>query len=488
MKKRELLRIAEPFYSEEQLAELEHAIIFATEKHAGQKRKSGEDYITHPLNVAAILIEWGMDIDSVLAGVLHDTVEDTETTLIDIENMFGRDVAFLVDGVTKVSQARAGMRDISSYLPSTKNNLTKLLIAVGQDVRVIIIKLADRLHNMSTLDAMSRDKQLKIARETLEVFAPLADRLNMGRVRVQLEELSFSYLEPKEFKRLQRLLRERLGKSHRKLATARHDAQQALKREGIDFTMDGRVKSVYSLHKKLKKVDSIDDIYDLIALRIVVTDKSDCYRVLGLIHGLYQPMVNRIKDYIAVPKPNGYQSLHTTVLTPQEHIVEFQIRTEQMHDYAERGLAASFHYNEQKMTDAYRKGHLQVMPAHLQWIGQLQDVAARLKAGEEVNMETLQLDLFGDRIFVYSPKGDIYDLPEGSFPLDYAYRVHSDIGRHAAGCRVNNKMVPFDRQLQNGDVVEIITKRLSQPKPAWLDLVATSHARDKLRSQLKKTS
>ena len=486
MNQRELLKLAEPFYSKVQLGELSHAIEFATKMHTGQKRQSGEDFIMHPLSVAGILIEWGMDIDSVIAGVLHDTVEDTEATLSDIENRFGRDVAFLVDGVTKVSQARAGMRDISSYLPSTKDNLTKLLIAVGQDVRVIIIKLADRLHNMMTLSSMPRDKQLKIARESIEVFAPLADRLNMGRVRVQLEELSFSYLEPKEFKRLQKLIKDRLGKSHRNLAIAQRHVEDELKREGIHFKMDGRVKSVYSLYKKLKKVDDIDDIYDLIALRIIVDNKSDCYRVLGLLHGMYQPMVNRIKDYIAVPKPNGYQSLHTTVITPQEHIIEFQIRTEQMHDYAERGLAASFHYNEQKLTDAYRKGQLAAMPTHLTWISQLQEVAAKLKAGEDVSVQNLQLDLFGDRIFVYSPNGDIYDLPDGSFPLDYAYRVHSDIGKHAAGCRVNNKMVPFDRPLQNGDVVEIITKRLSKPKPAWLNMVATSHAREKLRSQLKK--
>jgi GTP pyrophosphokinase len=275
------------------------------------------------------------------------------------------------------------MRDISSYLPSTKDNLTKLLIAVGQDVRVIIIKLADRLHNMMTLGSMPPDKQLKIARESIEVFAPLADRLNMGRVRVQLEELSFSYLNPQEYKRLTKLIRDRLGKSHRKLAVAQHEVEQALAKEGIEFKMDGRVKSVYSLYKKLKKVDDIDDIYDLIALRIIVKDKSDCYRTLGILHSLYQPMVNRIKDYVAVPKPNGYQSLHTTVITPQEHIIEFQIRTEEMHDYAERGLAASFHYNEQKLTDAYRKGKLNVMPAHLSWITQLQEVAAKLKAGEE---------------------------------------------------------------------------------------------------------
>ena len=487
MKKRELIELATPLYDDTQLTELLSAVNFASEKHRGQKRKSGEAYITHPLSVAGILVDWGMDIDSVIAGVLHDTVEDTETTLADIENFFGRDVAFLVDGVTKVSQARAGMRDISSYLPATKDNLTKLLIAVGQDVRVIIIKLADRLHNMQTLEHMPRDKQLKIARETLEVFAPLADRLNMGRVRVQLEELSFSYLEPRTFKRLTKLLKDRLGKSHRKLATVRHSIDTKLTLEGIEHKMDGRIKSVYSLHKKLDKVESIDDIYDLIALRIIVKDVASCYRVLGILHSEYTPLVNRIKDYIAVPKANGYQSLHTTIRTPQDQIVEFQIRTEQMHDYAERGLAASFHYNEQKMTEAYRQGRIAHMPANLRWIQDLQGVAARLRAGEDVSMESLKLDLFGDRIFVYSPKGDIYDFPNGAFPLDYAYRIHSDIGKHAIGFRVNSKMVSFDYKLHDGDIVEVITKRTVRPKSDWFDMIVTGHAREKLRSQLKKS-
>lgn len=486
MKKSSVIELAARQYDESQVLELGDAIDFATEKHRGQKRASGEPYISHPLSVAAVLIDWGMDIDTIIAGVLHDTVEDTETTVQDIENLFGRDVAFLVDGVTKVSQARAGMRDISSYLPATKSNLSKLLIAVGQDIRVIIIKLADRLHNLRTLEHLPPAKQKKIARESLEVFAPLADRLNMGRVRVQLEELSFSYLEPREYKRLSKLIKDRLGKSHRKLATVRHDIDKILREENIEHIMDGRVKSVYSLHKKLKKVESIDDIYDLIALRIIVPRKDDCYRVLGILHSNYQPMINRIKDYIAVPKPNGYQSLHTTIITRQEQIVEFQIRTAQMHEYAERGLAASFHYNEQKLTDAYRKGYIQAMPAHLEWITELQQVAAKLSAGEETAVDQLKLDIFSNRIFVYSPKGDIYDLPEGAYPLDYAYRIHSDIGRHAIGFKVNNKMVPFDRQLRDGDIIEVLTKRTARPKSDWLELVRTAHARDKLKMQLKR--
>lgn len=349
IKRLKLLENAKPYYSEKQLASIERAIDFAAKAHAGQKRASGEPYISHPLSVADILVDWGMDIDSVLAGILHDTIEDTETLDADIEKLFGKDVAFLVNGVTKVSKARSGMRNLDNYLPQTKDNLSKLLIAVGQDIRVIIIKLADRQHNLSTLQYLPKKKQQKIARESLEVFAPMADRLGMGRVRMQIEELAFSYLDPVEFKKLKILMRKRLGKSTRKLGEVRVQVETELKKHNIEFEVNGRVKSVYSLHKKLQKVDgNIDDIYDLMALRVIVDKKEDCYLVLGILHSLYQPMISRIKDYISTPKPNGYQSLHTTVITPNEQIVEFQIRTQEMHEYAERGLAANFHYNEQK--------------------------------------------------------------------------------------------------------------------------------------------
>lgn len=487
MKKRELLEVAKPRYEENQVLDLEHAIDFATRAHIGQKRKSGEPYIIHPLAVAKTLIDWDMDIDTVIAGVLHDTVEDTDATLEDIENLFGRDTAFLVDGVTKVSQARAGMKNLEQYLPQTKDNLSKLLIAVGQDVRVIIIKLADRLHNLSTLQHMKPEKQKKIARESLDVFAPMADRLGMGRVRMQIEEIAFSYLDPKEFKRLQGEMKKRLGKSTRKLGTVRQQVEAALKDQAIHGEVNGRVKSIYSLHRKLLKVDgNLDDIYDLMALRVIVDTKEDCYRVLGLLHSLYQPMIARIKDYIAIPKPNGYQSLHTTVITPSKQIVEFQIRTNEMHDYAERGLAASFHYHEQKGGKAYaKKTSSATLPAQLQWISQLQEIATRLRSGEDISHDQLNIDLFGNRIFVYSPKGDIYNLPEGALPLDFAYLVHSDIGKHTYAFKVNGNIRAFDQPLHNGEMVEIVTRKLPQAKKAWLDLVTTTHAKNKLRMQLK---
>ncbi len=489
MKKSELIERAKPFYQENEILELEHAIDIATIAHKGQKRKSGESYISHPLSVAGTLIEWGMDIDTLLAGVLHDTVEDTDMTLEKIETLFGKDVAILVDGVTKVSKARAGMQDLAQYLPQTKDNLSKLLIAIGQDVRVIIIKLADRLHNLQTLQHMPREKQIKIARESLEVFGPMADRLGMGRVRMQIEELAFSYIDPVEFKKLQNLMRKRLGKSTRKLGIVHSEINSALNAQHIEHDINGRVKSIYSLHKKLQKVEgNVDDIYDLMALRIIVNTQEDCYRVLGILHGLYQPMIARIKDYIAVPKPNGYQSLHTTVLTPSKQIVEFQIRTYDMHDYAERGLAASFHYHEQKSSKDYTRSRKSaVLPSNMQWITQLQEIAGKLRSGEDISQDQLTVDLFGDRIFVYSPKGDIYNLPEGAYPLDFAYLVHSDIGRHTYGFRVNGSIHAFDKPLQNGDVVEVMTRKTAIPKQAWLEFVKTTHARAKLRAQLRKT-
>lgn len=486
MDKHELLRVAKSHYSQQQLEVLERAIDYATEMHEGQLRKSGAPYITHPLHVAALLIEWGMDIDTIVAGVLHDTIEDTPAALDHIEHLFSRDVAFLVDGVTKVSQARAGMRDLESYLPQTRDNLTKLLIAVGQDIRVIIIKLADRLHNMQTLQYKSPPKQKKIARETIEVFAPLADRLNMGRVRVQLEELSFQYLSPKEFANTKTLMASRLKKSKRKLERVRREVEDHLNQEKIPHEIDGRVKSVYSLYKKMKRVPNIDDIYDLMALRIVVDDVSTCYLVLGELHSMYEPMVDRIKDYIAQPKPNGYQSLHTTVIAHSGQPVEFQVRTHEMHDYAERGLAASFHYNEQKLSDAYKKGTIAQLPADLHWIADLQHAASLIKEGKEFYEEDLKVDLFGDRIFVYSPKGDIYDLPAGAFPLDYAYRVHSDVAARASGFMVNGKMEPFNYQLKHGDVIEVLTNKHAKPNQDWQQHIMTGHARLKLRAQLRK--
>lgn len=463
------------------------AVEFATKAHEGQFRKTGEPYIIHPLAVKKILEEWGMDEDTIVAGILHDTVEDTEVALEDIRKEFGETVAFLVDGVTKVSKARSGMRDIDTYLPKTKDNFLRLMIALGDDIRVLIIKLADRLHNMRTLSAHTPEKQKKIAKETLEIFAPLADRLNMGQLRVELSDLAFRYVDPKRFEYLSNLISERNKASEKGLKIIEKEVSEALEKEGIDFEISGRVKSVYSLHKKMAKHDqNINEIYDLTALRIIVEDVTDCYLVLGVIHSLYTPMAGRVKDYIAVPKQNGYQSLHTTVIAKNGQVVEFQIRTREMHEYAERGLAASFYYNEQKLTENYKKGKIQHLPTNLLWIQELQMTAAKLREGKKVDLDKLKLHLFADKIFVYTPKGDIIDLPDGAMPLDFAYALHSEIGDHVVGAKVNGKMVNLKTRLKNGDIVEILTSKKQEPKRSWLKNVLTPHARNKLKHYLNK--
>lgn len=485
----EFLKLArQKFADDKDYQKIVLALDFATEKHAGQKRLSGEPYIIHPIAVATILCEWNMDRDSVVAGLLHDVAEDTGTDLSEIGAKFGDDVALLVDGVTKISKARSGRDDITHYLPKTKDNLTKLLVAIGADVRVIIIKLADRLHNLRTLQYQTREKQLKKARESLEVFGPLADRLNMGRVRVEIEDLSFKYLAPKRYEKLRALIDRRISESKQTIDQVRNEVSKKLAEEKIPCHVEGRIKSVYSLHKKLTKHSDINDIYDLMALRVITDDVSSCYLVLGLLHQMYTPMPGRIKDYIARPKTNGYQSLHTTVTTPEGQVVEFQIRTKQMHEYAERGLAASFHYNEQKLTDTYKHGGLAPLPANLNWIHELQVAAAKLRAGKQVNFDAFKVNLFSDRIFVYSPRGDIFDLPSGALPLDFAYQVHSDVAAKAAGFMVNGRLVKFDTPLKSGDVVEVITRKNVIPHLDWLNKIATGRARRKLRNQLSKNS
>ena len=466
---------------------VDKAIEIAKKAHEGQFRKTGEPYIVHPLAVKKILEEWGMDEDTIIAGILHDTVEDTNLTLEDIRKEFGESVAFLVDGVTKLSNARNGMRDIDTYLPETKDNFLRLMIALGDDIRVLIIKLADRLHNVRTLSALPPEKQKKIAKETLEVFAPLADRLNMGKLRVEMSDLAFRYVDPKRFAYLKDLIEKHNKSAEKSMKKIEKDVAEALAAEKMKFEISGRVKSVYSLHKKMAKHDqNINEIYDLTALRIIVEDVTDCYLALGVIHSLYTPMERRIKDYIAMPKQNGYQSIHTTVITPDKRIVEFQIRTREMHEYAERGLAASFYYNEQKLTENYKSGKIEHLPTNLLWITELQTTAAKLREGKKVDLKKLKLNLFADKIFVYTPKGDIIDLPKGALPLDFAYRLHSEIGDHVVGVKINGKMSNLNKKLAQGDVVEILTNKHQKPRESWLAKMFTPHAKHKLLSRLNK--
>lgn len=488
MDKPELLRLARRRFNPIQRKQLARAIDFATKKHSGQKRLSGDEYITHPLSVAAILIEWNQGLEAVITGVLHDTVEDTDTTLEDTEQYFGLDIAFLVDGVTKVTAVRTGMRGIDSYLPKTRDNLSKLLIAVGKDPRVLVVKLADRLHNLRTLQYLPEEKQQKIARESLEIFARLADRLGMGRVRVEIEEIAFSFLEPKRYAYLKKLTKKRISKAYARLDGIKQEVSTELNNQKIKHTIDGRIKSIYSLHKKLAKYnEEIDEIYDLLAIRIIVKDQAQCYRAMGVIHQLYQPILEKIKDYIATPKTNGYQSLHTTAKTHDGQIIEFQIRSQQMHDFAEHGLAASFHYNEQKLSKNYfKRKSVSEVPDHLDWTSELQEAAKLIQEGAPI--EDVKVDLFGDRIFIYSPKGDIYDLPDGAFPLDFAYAVHTDLGETAQTFVVNGKIARFTQPLLSGDVVEVRTNKNVRPKSDWIKTVKTSKARTKIKAKLKKSN
>ncbi|MDR1300412.1 MAG: RelA/SpoT family protein [Candidatus Nomurabacteria bacterium] len=492
MKHDKVLERARGKFERRQVDKLAAAIDFASRAHKGQKRLTGEPFIRHPLAVADTLIEWEMDIDSIVAGILHDTVEDTDSTIEDIEAQFGRNVAFLVNGVTKLGQIRKGMREIDTYLPQTKDNLAKLLIATGQDIRVVIIKIADRLHNLETLNSLSKSKQQKIAMESLRVFAPLADRLNMGQVRVRLEEISFQYLNNERFNFLKKQLKKRVGSASHRLDSVKQEVEAELKKQKIKYEMDGRTKSVYSLHKKLDKYEQdFDRIYDLIALRIVVGSEDDCYKVLGILHHLFIPMEGRVKDYISRPKANGYRSLHTTVQSYDENdeelFVEFQIRTHEMHEFAERGLAAGFHYNEQKLTDIYKSGgQISGLPEGMNWVADLHKTAERLQAGEEVDIKKLQMKLFSDRIFVYTPSGDIFDLPEGALPLDFAFRLHTDIGKTTHSVKVNGQIVGFDEPLHTGDVIEVITRSGILPKLDWIKKVITPRARTKIRAQLRK--
>ena len=471
------------------MSRIERAIEVAKQAHDGQLRRTGEPYIIHPLAVKEILEEWGMDEDTIIAGILHDTVEDTDLKLDFIRKEFGESVAFLVDGVTKISSARTGMRDIDTYLPATRDNFLRLMLALGDDIRVLIIKLADRLHNMRTISALPPEKQRKVAKETLEIFAPLADRLNMGQLRVELADRAFKYVDRKRYEELKKLIEVRNKSAEEELNKIASEVSALLKKEKIKFELNGRVKSVYSLHKKLAKYDqNINAIYNLTALRIIVDDVTDCYLALGLIHSLYMPMDGRIKDYIAMPKQNGYQSLHTTVITKDKRIVEFQIRTQAMHEYAERGLAASFYYNEQKLTENYKKGKIQHLPTNLLWINELQMTAARLREGKKVDLKKLKLNLFADKIFLYTPKGDIIDLPKGSMPLDFAYRLHSEIGDHVVGVKINGKMSNLNTRLKQGDVVEILTSKNQTAKASWMDRIFTTHAKEKLRRRLNRSA
>ena len=449
---------------------------FAQNAHTGQLRKTGEDFIIHPLAVACILADLKLDAATIKAALLHDTVEDSPEVSLDlVREQFGDEVAELVDGVTKLGEV-----DLKTTTEQQSESLRKMLIAMAHDIRVILIKLADRLHNMRTLDALPPDRQLYKARETMEIYAPLAHRLGISQIKWELEDLSFSYLEPVKYEQVARLVQEsrveREDYSNEVMAQLRKE----LGHVGIKAEITGRPKHLYSIYQKMVKKDKgFNEIFDLIALRIITNNLKDVYGALGTVHNLYKPMPGRFKDYIAMPKFNMYQSLHTTVIGPEGRPIEIQIRTVEMHQMAEYGVAAHWRYKE--------GGSLDDFDERLAWLRQMMEWQGETKDSEEF-MQALRVDLFDEEVFVFTPKGDVRSLKRGATPLDFAYAIHTEVGSHCVGAKINGRIVPLAYHLRNGDRVEILTNKSASPSRDWLDIVATSSARSKIKSWLSKTT
>lgn len=462
-------------FKPEEEALLHKALEFAIKAHLGQKRLSGEDYAIHPKEAAIILGQIFPDPNTLAATLLHDVPEDTKVTIAEIEKAFSKEIASLVDGVTKLGKVRLRNSQDKYYV----ENLRKLFIATSEDIRVILIKLADRLHNMRTIEHIPKAKQIKIATETLEVYAPIAARLGIGYWKDELEDISFYIVHPKEFTETKQLLDKELLEREENLKEMQKFLIHVLKTEGIKFLeITGRVKRIYSLYNKLKKYDGdIQKIHDIVALRVLTKSTGDCYAALGAIHKHFQPAPGRIKDFIATPKPNGYQSIHTTVYYKKNKTFEIQIRTDLMHEEAERGVAAHWFYNEEGKNDATSR-------LETPWIKELRAWQEEAASPEEF-LESLKIDFFKDRIFVYTPKGDIKDLPAGATAIDFSFAVHTDLGTHMTGVKINGKMASIYDELEKEDVVEIIkSKNPVKISAKWLESAKTHNARNKIRGYL----
>ena len=477
---------AQEYVATEKMAVIEEAYHFAAEAHQGQVRKSGEPYLEHPLQTALILAELQLDASSLAAALLHDIPENCGLPIAEIEARFGPEISKLVDGTTKLG--KVSWQAAESVTRETQaENLRKMLVAMAEDLRVVFIKLADRLHNMRTLDALSPEKQHSIAQETLEIYAPLAHRLGIWELKWQLEDLSFRYLEPDRYRRIAHLVASRRVKREDFISQVIGIVREEFDKVGLIAEMSGRPKHIYSICRKMERYDVLgkqfDDIHDLHALRVLVGTVSDCYSAVGIIHSLWHPLPDEFDDYIASPKPNGYQALHTAVMCLGTIPLEVQIRTHDMHYVAEYGVAAHWRYKEGEKKDAH-------FEERIGWLRQLIDWHRELSGAEEF-LESVKTDIFIDQVFVYTPKGEIKDLPKGSTPLDFAYRVHTELGHRCIGAKVNGKLVPFNYQLNNGDVVEIMsTKGEKGPSRDWLNphlgYVQTSHAREKIRQWFKR--
>lgn len=454
---------------------LARAYRFSAEAHRGQTRNSGEPYVTHCVEVAKILADLQLDTITVASGLIHDVVEDTPVTVADVEREFGKEIAAIVDGLTKIAKLpNSGSnqdRQVESY--------RKLLLSIAKDARVIIVKLADRLHNMRTLDFLPEEKRRRIAQETRDLYAPLAHRFGMARMRWELEDLAFKHLEPVEYKALARQVAQKRGEREELIAALRIPLERELAKAGIrNVEVTGRPKHLWSIFKKMKQREKpYEEIFDLLAIRVLVNSVPDCYHALGVIHDGYTPVQERIKDYIAQPKSNGYQSLHTTVFGPGRQLYEIQIRTKDMHRTADFGIAAHWLYKE----DAKSSDELD---RHLAWFRQILELQLDAKTPDEF-LEFLKLDLYADEIFVFTPNGDVHQLPKGATPIDFAFAVHSEVGQHCAGARINGRIAPLSRPLRNSEQVEIITSPTARPSRDWLAHVRTGRARHKIRQWLR---
>ena len=450
---------------------------FAENAHKGQKRASGEPYFEHSKKSANHLLDWKMDQETVAAGLLHDVAEDTSITLDDIGAAFGPSVRFIVDGVTKLGKIK--YRGVESQ----KENIKKLILASSEDIRVLLVKLADRYHNMQTLKFLPKEKQKRVAEETYEIYAPLAYRLGMQRLSGELEDLAFPYINPEAHDWLMKNVRVRYADREKDLARLKPVVIKALSDANIiPIKVDFRAKRYSSLYKKLMRYDmDIEKIYDLVAFRIIVNSVSDCYAALGIIHNIWPPLPGRIKDYIATPKPNGYKSLHTVVIVGGEKPVEFQVRTLAMHEEAENGIAAHWAYEEKKGGKDYAERKASIAKEkEIGWLKRLRNWQSERESSDDL-IESMKIDFFKDRIFAVTPKGEVIDLPAGSTPVDFAYHIHSAVGNQCVGARVNGEIVPLDHELRSSDVVEIISQRGKKPSASWLEFVKTSHARDHIR-------
>jgi guanosine-3',5'-bis(diphosphate) 3'-pyrophosphohydrolase len=482
---KELIKKCQQYLPADKVAAIERAYDFARQAHQGQFRESGEPYVEHPLQTALILAELQLDANSIVAALLHDIPENCGVPIAEIQAAFGDEVAKLVDGTTKLGRLSLS-GEAAAATETQMENLRKMLVAMAEDLRVVFIKLADRLHNMRTLQALSPEKQHRIAQETLEIYAPLSHRLGIWELKWQLEDLSFRYLEPEKYKKVARLIAARRDQRERLISRVLGTLETEFDKVGLKAEISGRPKHIYSIYQKMEKYSALgknfDDIHDLLALRVLVATVPDCYSAVGIIHSLWHPLPGEFNDYIANPKPNGYQSLHTTVMyeaTP----LEMQIRTHEMHHTDEYGMAAHWRYKEGDRQDLR-------FEERISWLRQLIEWHRELSGTEEF-LESVKTDIFIDQVFVYTPKGEIKDLPKGATPLDFAYRIHTELGHRCIGAKVNGSLVSLNYQLKNGDIVEIMSSKLDKaPSRDWLNpqlgYVRTSHAREKIRQWFRK--